>query len=421
MTSILIIEDDEQLGRMVKDWLEIEEYTVNLVLTGMAGWKELQEGEYDIVLLDWDLPDIDGIDILKKVRIGGNMIPIIMLTGRKAVDEKEVGLDQGANDYLTKPYHFKELTARIRNVLRSQQPKVDKPLGSSNTDLLKAANLIGTSLPSKYEFLELIGEGGMALVFKVRHPHLQKVMAIKMLQACELKDNAIARFEREAQIISRLDHPNIVTVSDFGVTENRQPYMVMEYIAGKSLDAILEEKEELPLAEMLDILDPVCSALAYAHKNEILHRDVKPGNIMLKSIDGSAPIPKILDFGLARLRTSEMEKAPALTQANVAMGSPPYMSPEQVRGSKLDERSDIYSLACVIFEVLTGYVPFCATTASEIMTKRLEEPPLTLAEARPDLSFPASVQAVLHKALQKQPDLRYQSVLELREALRELR
>jgi len=313
------------------------------------------------------------------------------------------------------------LSMRIRAALKNQAA-IPRPqaLGANNEAVLERANLAGTFLAAKFEFLEVIGEGGMALVFKARHPHLDKLVAIKILQASEQSDEAVRRFEREARVISKLDHRNIVTVYDFGVTEKKQPYMVMEFIEGKALDVILEEQDYLALEPALSILLPVCDGIAHAHDHRILHRDLKPGNIMLKQVADQPAIPKVLDFGVAKpldVDAERLERAVPLTQAQQIIGTPPYISPEAVRGQPLDERSDVYSFGCVIFETVTGYPPFCGDTPLEVIVKRLEEPPLSFQEVRPELTYPQQLAQLIERALAVDPEDRYQSMRALQEEL----
>lgn len=422
MAKILVVDDHVQISEMVGDWLTTENHAATVVHTGFEGWKLIQSNEFDLAILDWDLPDLNGIDILKKFREAGGTTPVIMLTGHKSVEDKELGLDVGADDYVTKPFHMKELCSRIRAVLRRSGAAAPppKPIATSNEEVLKKADLLGTALAARYEFLESLGEGGFAVVFKARHPQLDRLVAIKMLKAAELSEQIIGRFEQEGRAISRLDHPNIITVHDYGVTERGQPFMVMEFIDGRALDAILTECDLLPVDKSLDILVPIASALAHAHGRGVLHRDIKPANIMLKEIPDSQPVPKILDFGLAKLMESA-QKALKLTQVQQVIGSPPYMSPEQINSKPLDERSDVYSFGCVIFETVTGYCPHAGDTAMEIMAKHLQEPPFSFEEVHPELTYPEELRNLVGRMLEKDPAKRPQKMREVRDELEKLK
>src|SRR4029450_4040535 len=205
MARILVIDDDPHTLQTIEERLTFEEHTVTVASNGLEGWQSLQNGEYDLVLLDWEMPDVSGIDLLTRFRAAGGTIPVIMLTGRTSVNDKESGLDTGANDYLTKPFSMTELSARIRANLRTQAvaKAPPPPLGKGNEAILKRGDLAGTRLAANYEFLDVIGEGGAGIVFKAKHPRLKKLVAVKMLLSSKAKQTAIERFEREACAISQ--------------------------------------------------------------------------------------------------------------------------------------------------------------------------------------------------------------------------
>lgn len=420
MAKILLVDDDLQMANMVEDWLAFEGHSIDAVNSGLLGWEKLRGGKYDLLILDWDLPDLNGIDILKRYRASGGESPVLMLTGHTNVSDKELGLDAGADDYLTKPFHMKELTARLKALMRRAEPKTSyvKPLGSGNEDILKLGQLAGTQLAARYEFVDVLGHGGMGLVFKAIHPLMEKFVAIKMLLSSELAPESIERFKREAKAVSRLDHHNVVTVHDFGVTEHGLPYMVMEFIEGKSLEDLLAEEGPLPLVRALEICAQSCEGVGHAHEMGVLHRDIKPGNIMLKVQTGNRETVRVLDFGFAKLKEPDSKKAVALTQVGTIMGSPPYMSPEQVRGKPLDERSDVYSMGCVIYETVCGRPPHTGQEAMEVMLKHLEEPIAPISTWRPDLPAGSALECLVFRALQLDPACRFQSMVELADELR---
>jgi CheY-like chemotaxis protein len=423
MAKILVVDDDPSALTIVADWLKIEEHEVDTAGGGLSGWDKMQTCTYDLIILDWDMPDLTGIDLLKQFRDKGDITPTLMLTGRTSGDDKVTGLDVGADDYLTKPVDLKELSARIRAIFRKQRQasRELKALGSGNDELLARANLAGTAIAARYEFMSILGEGGMGIVFKARHPELDRLVAIKMLLMAALKEEAVRRFQLEAKMVSRLEHPGIASVFDFGTTEKGHSYMIMEFIPGRSLDVIIEQYCGLPLAPALDIAINVCTAMAHAHSKGILHRDLKPSNVMMKEVAGSPPAPKILDFGCGKFRDLSAQQGISLTQDGRVFGSPPYMSPEQVRGKPVDETSDIYSLGCVIYELLAGFPPFLGDNVSEVMFKHIEELPPPLAEARPDKSFPSDLEEIVAKALAKEPSQRYPSMADLKASLEKLK
>ncbi len=416
MTRILLVDDDSELCNLLKGWLVSEDYEVQSAENGLTAWQFLQNQEFDLVILDWDLPDLKGIDLLRMFRAGGGSTPVLFLTGREEVDDKSLGLDAGADDYLTKPFHPKELSSRLRALLRRSQGQksVPKALGTDNMAVLKKGNLVGTTLAAHYEFLDVLGEGAVGVVFRARNPHLDKLVAIKMINMALLTDEIVARFEREARAVSRLDHPGITAIYDFGITEHKQRYMVMEFVEGQSLDDVLENIDFIPLPTALQLSLQICDAMVHAHQKGVLHRDLKPSNIMLKGSLEQSPSIKILDFGLAKFNDKNTAESAVLTQTGQIFGSPMYMSPEQVHGEGTDERSDVYSFGCVLYEILTGYPPLMGKSASEVMYKHIAELPPSLADMRPDLSFPSSLQLLLSKALEKDCNKRYQSMSELK-------
>jgi CheY-like chemotaxis protein/tRNA A-37 threonylcarbamoyl transferase component Bud32 len=425
MARILVVEDDPGMLLVIEDLLIGENYSVDAVENGLKCCELLQSNDYDFVILDWDLPDINGIDILKKMRADGVTTPVMMLTGRTAVDYKAEGLDSGANDYLTKPFHFKEFLARVRAGLRqslkANQPSMPVPLRGNNQELINRSGLAGTALVARYEFIELLGEGGVGIVFKARHSHLDKLVAIKMLNKEELTEEVCRRFEREARVISRLEHPNVARVFDFGFTEHQQPYMVMEYIEGKALDTILKEQKFLPAEQAMDIVMQACDGMSHAHSAGIVHRDIKPGNLVLREAEPGTVIVKILDFGCARLKDPALKKGPDLTQKGEVLGSPLYLCPEQIMGNKADERSDIYSLGCVFYQMLTGYPPHLAEDPMAIVVKHVKEDVLPFKKLRPDVSFPAGLEEIVLKMLEKEPQVRYQSMADVNADLARIR
>ena len=228
--------------------------------------------------------------------------------------------------------------------------------------------LIGRLLGNRYKILELIGEGGMALVYKAECTLLQRVVAIKILRAQFSADREfVERFRREAQAAASLSHPNVVNIFDVG-QEDEIHYIVMEYIPGRNLKEIIQEEAPFSLNRALRITLQICEALRHAHEHNIVHRDIKPHNILMTA-DGTV---KVTDFGIARAVT-----ASGFTQTGVVMGSVQYFSPEQAKGLPVGPQSDLYSLGCILYEMLTGEVPFTGESPIAIALKHLqEEPPL---------------------------------------------
>lgn len=273
---------------------------------------------------------------------------------------------------------------------------------------------VGRMFSDRYQVLSLVGEGGMGLVYKAKHVLMQRHVAIKILRN-ELKSNSVllSRFKQEAQAVSKLKHPNIVSVYDFGVTEQGLPFLVMDYLDGVSLAETIIVQRCLPLDRALYVFQQACRALEHAHAKGVIHRDFKSSNIVLCNEDGKTDVVKVVDFGMAKLMRPDEDanEFQELTQTGDVFGSPLYMSPEQCRGQKLDERSDIYSLGCVMYYAISGHPPCRGENVLDTLQRQINETPVPLSQLNP--KFPSELDEVILKALRKEPELRYQSVTEM--------
>lgn len=274
----------------------------------------------------------------------------------------------------------------------------------------------GDIIASRYEFIEKLGEGGMGSVFKAHDKLLKRSVAVKILNVSSVSQDDIVRFHREAKAASNIVHPNVIKVLDFGVTESGQPYMVMEFVNGKNLHDLIKTKGALPIQLSLELVEQICNGMIAVHRVGIVHRDLKAGNILVIEPDNASPEVKILDFGIAKAFKSSQEST--LTQTGHILGSPRYMSPEQARGETLDERSDIYSLGCITFEMLTGEPLFTAPTALETMALHTSAKPPKLADKR-SYPFPEQVEELVAHAVAKKPDERFASMIDLKKAVGE--
>ncbi len=267
----------------------------------------------------------------------------------------------------------------------------------------------GQMLGGKYKLVSLIGAGGMGAVYKVEQVFLRREFALKTLNTNQTSDIAMRRFQMEARATSLLRHANLVQVHDFGLLDDGRPYLVMDYVDGITLAQYLKEKAPLAIDEAVKIVMQACEGLAYAHEQKIVHRDIKPSNIMLLNktdISTSGSI-KVLDFGIAKLTSHEEGEIQALTRTGEIFGSPLYMSPEQCSGAAVDQRSDIYSLGCVLFEALTGVPPHMGHNSLTTMLRHQSERAPTLKEASLGREFPSGLEQILARMLTKAPDDRY--------------
>ncbi len=276
-------------------------------------------------------------------------------------------------------------------------------------------------LDGQFRVLEKVGTGGMGSVYKASQPAMNRMVAIKILHPkLAGRKDLTSRFRREARAMSQLTHPNTAKVFMYGeAEEDGSLYIVMEMLEGKNLNQTVRKEGPMQPERAIPILIQVCGALQEAHDLGIVHRDLKPENIFLSKQGGIVDFPKVLDFGLAKVTERQMQPGSViLTQEGMVFGTPEFMSPEQAQGRVLDARSDIYSLAVILYEVLTGKLPFSARTPMEYIQKHVMEPAIPLNQRVPDRKFDPGLEAVLSRALMKKPDERYQSAAEFGEALR---
>ncbi len=273
---------------------------------------------------------------------------------------------------------------------------------------------VDTKIDGKYQVLENVGQGGMSIVYKAMQTAMNRIVALKMLKMGLSSDPIFAqRFTREASLLGKLNHPNIVTVFDSGMTPQGNLYLAMDFLSGPTLQDILDKSGAIPVERAAPLILQICDALNHAHKRDIIHRDLKPGNIMIETDHRGEEVVKIVDFGLAKMG----EGSERLTRAGELWGSSFYMSPEQCNGSESDARSDIYSFGIVMYQMLTGKVPFRGSGFMETVSKQLSEPPPPLRMTKADLVLPDMTERILFKCLEKAPEDRFQNVADLKSAL----
>lgn len=272
----------------------------------------------------------------------------------------------------------------------------------------------GDMLGGRYQVVSALGKGGMGVVYKVKQVFLDKEFALKTISKQCLTETAIRRFQQEALTSFAIDHANVIMVNDFGLLDDDTPFLVMELLDGETLGDRLRLKTRLSVEETTELFIQVCFGMAYAHEKGIVHRDIKPNNIMILhnrplGTEGSV---KIVDFGIAKYSAREGGEVQALTRTGEIFGSPLYMSPEQCQGGIVDHRSDIYSLGCVIFETLTGSPPFHGENALITMMMHQTDTAPSLSEAAGKV-FPKQLEAIVAKMIAKHPHQRYQSLGEV--------
>lgn len=278
---------------------------------------------------------------------------------------------------------------------------------------------IGKRIADQFTIVERIGSGGMGAVYKAEQPEMNRFVAVKILHAkYRQREDLVARFRREARAMSQLSHPNTARVFLFGQLDDGACYFVMEHLVGRNLAQVVRAEGPMPLDRATRIMTQACSALEEAHRSGIIHRDLKPENIFLTQQGGIIDFPKVLDFGLAKVTDKQMRPGSLmLTREGMVFGTPEFMSPEQARGKPLDPRSDIYSLGVILYELLTGKLPFDAKNSIEFIQLHVNSQPIPLSSRIPGLTFPAAVDAAISRALAKNPEDRYPTALAFAEAL----
>jgi tRNA A-37 threonylcarbamoyl transferase component Bud32 len=297
-------------------------------------------------------------------------------------------------------------------------PSVDRTLPT--VDALPPSttrDLVGKSIAGRYTVLEPLGSGGMSVVYVARHELLKKIVAIKLLRE-EIAANktSLSRFHREAVAAAGIGDPHIVDVTDYGFTEDGDAFIVMEKLEGQDLRHLVQATGAIGIGRAVSIARQILRALSAAHGRGIVHRDLKAENVFLTQRDGHDFV-KLLDFGISKI-LQPVEGSTAVTGTGVVMGTPQYIAPEQAHGAPdVDHRVDIYAMGVILYEMLTGSLPFTGRSMLEVVMKHVQEPPQPMRERRPDLAIPIGLERVVLKALSKKPGDRYTSAEEMLEAL----
>jgi serine/threonine protein kinase len=359
---------------------------------GADGIARLDEALPDLVVLDVEMAGLDGWQTLEAIRSRSH-VPILMLTDRVTQEDNVRRLIAGADDYVAKPVAPAEFGARVEALLRRAGVLLGAPPEIADEPGLPAGAIVGS-----YRIDELIAQGGMSAIYRATHTALDRVVALKLLSGDTAEDPTTReRFTNEWRIAAGLRHPNILTVHDAGEVDGRL-FLAMELIDGGDLADAIEKSGALTPARALPILSQTGSALDAAHAAGLVHRDVKPANVLL-----SGDHAYLTDFGLSKV----LGRNSRLTAPGRTVGTAEYLAPEQIRGEPVDARTDVYALGCMFYEVLTGSSPFQAESDFVLMYAHLENDAPQASERNPDL--PRAVDQVVSRAMAKHPDGRYAS------------
>lgn len=292
-------------------------------------------------------------------------------------------------------------------------PEEDECLDES---MWSEETLVDTVIAGKYHLDELLGRGGMAEIYRATQLNIGKSVVIKVMhRSLSTQSTSLKRFQQECRVTAQIDHPNIVSVYDTGISEDQRPYLVMEFIDGESLRDRLSRDGVMDFALSAQILMAVCAGLDAAHQQGVIHRDLKPENIMLRNTQSRPDWVKIVDFGIARLK----EGSDKLTKTGMTIGTMDYLAPEYLRDQIIDQRCDIYALGIILYELITGHCPFIAHTSIGVVAKHLwgtiEQPSKIMGA----ITYGGTIDRIVQKCLEKDPQNRYQSVLELQEDLKQ--
>jgi CheY-like chemotaxis protein len=406
--SVLVVDDLPANLDLMARRLERSGFGVLTAGDGPQALQILREQAVDVVLLDIMMPGMTGLDVLRRIRStwSAAVLPVIMVTARTDSADVVEALGLGANDYVTKPVDYPVALARIHAQLRTREAARTVSTKLVEGEPRSAAQAgPGCILGGRYRLESRLGGGSFGIVFRARHLELDRPVAVKVLSTSAGTDpEALARFRREGASACRVSHPHAVTVLDLGVNAGGVAYLVMELLEGHSLDVELEGKGRLAPRRSADVLVPVCGALAAAHAAGVLHRDIKPSNIFLHR-RGRAEVPKILDFGIAKIAGASA-LAQNLTVDGSLLGTPAYMAPERFRRGPYGPPSDVYSLGTVLYEMLSGRLPFIPSSADPLalVAMQMEDEPPTLRDRFPDVS--PGLEALVRTVLAKEPELR---------------
>ena len=400
---LLVVDDNEMNRDTMSRQLERAGYEVATAEEGIKALEMIDQQKFDLVLLDVMMPGLTGIELLKIVRADhpANELPIIMATARDKSENMVEALSLGANDYVTKPLDFPVVLARIEAHLKIKAAALAAKAAAPAPVQTSAVIEPGAVLAGKYRLESKIGSGAFGAVFKATHLALANQVAVKVLQSNMVPtQEALARFQREGVSACRIQHPNAVSIIDFGVTDNGVAYLSMELLSGHSLAEEIQKRSPFSPRRCAEILVPLCDVLGEAHAAGIIHRDIKPANVFLHH-GRSGEVVKVLDFGIAKLLD---DGGAELTVEGSLVGTPAYMAPERLSSAPYDGRSDIYSVGIMLYEMLCGQPPFKSKDLMAVAMMQMTQEPRPLHEINP--SVPPAIEALVLEVLSKDPQKR---------------
>jgi CheY-like chemotaxis protein len=422
-SDILIVDDTPANLDLLCGMLRERGYRVRVATSGPRALAAVRAEPPDLLLLDVTMPGMSGYEVCRQLKADDGLrgIPVIFISALGEVVDKVRAFESGGADYVTKPFQFGEVLARIDNQLRIQ--RLQRELEHRNADLLRLNEelsavqqrqdrilttlsdvLPGTVLDGKFRLAEKLGSGGFGTVYRAIQLNLARPVAVKVFHALagRAERTDLERFRREGISACRVNHPNAVGIIDSGVSAAGIAYLVMEMLDGRNVAAELEAHggRMTPL-RMLEIVQPVCQVLAMAHAVGIVHRDVKPENVFLHN-GPTGEVVKVLDFGIAKLLDEQAISESSITAPHATLGTPLYMAPEQMCNASSDGRADVYSLGMMVYEMLTGALPFEeGSSFVTIAMLKLRDDPAPMRTHDP--AIPRMLDEVVLGALRREP------------------
>ncbi|MBL8149670.1 MAG: protein kinase [Blastocatellia bacterium] len=416
-SQIMIVDSETENFTTFVDGLKDLDCEFTQAENGQEALHLIMQNPPTIIISEWSMPVMDGLNLFLQIKNSPHTshIPFIFHTTINDIDIRVAMLEAGVEDCWEKPYNVREAKIRISRLLERINPKIEF---TRSAQFRLAAEIHDTEpqqvINFRYEIIEEIGEGGMGVVYRAQDYSRDRQVAVKVLKREYVSDEtAIRRFARESEAAMRIVHPNVVATYEYGLLPTGQAYIVMELLNGNSLESELFADHRLIPQRVLTIMRQVCLAVSEAHHQGVVHRDLKPNNIYLVNPNSSTPVVKVLDFGIAMLKDIPNQSL-RITGPDVAIGTPLYLSPEQAMAKPLDERSDIYSLGVVFYELLSGSTPFTGKNYREVLMAHINEPPTPL-EQRVDIDKWFS--ELVMKMLSKKPQDRIQTIDEVLEIL----
>lgn len=423
MTRVLVVDDDEDLLEVIASILEplgLEPLTTS---RGSQALKLLEAGGFALVVSDLVMPGVDGHDLIEALRARGDRTPVLFLSGTGGVPDAVRLMRSGAVGFLQKPFDPRELKREVLAAIQSAKPPLEPTAVEQRRAVVVDATRYAPEgyeapvLPGepprelgRYALRGLIAAGGMGKVYRAYDPSLDRDVALKVILAPDDEDTVqfTTRFRREAVALAKLRHPSVVAVHDFGVDDKSgTPYLVMELVEGRSLAWLLDNGGRLALPRALSFALQLAQGLEYVHRHGIVHRDIKPDNVLIEHGDRV----RLIDFGVARIEDSD------LTRDRAVVGSPSFLSPEAAAGERVDWRADQFSLATLILKMLSNERIFTCELVMATLYKIQRTAAPTLAELGVE-GAPAALQALLTRMHEKIPAARFQDETELLDALR---